>query len=96
MRSTTTTGTGIPTPLAGLAGLACLACCLLPVLLTAGVLGGAGWIALGQWLPTLALALAAVAAGSFWVAARRRRTTGCGTECTCRRHPTAAAYSDPA
>jgi hypothetical protein len=90
--SAATAGTSMPKALAGLAGLACLACCLIPVLLTAGVLGGAGWIALGQWMPVLALALAATVAGRFWVTARRRRRPArCRTGCTCGQHVSATA-----
>ena len=86
------------TALAVIAGLACLACCLVPVLLTAGVLGGAAWIALGRWMPSIALALAA-AAGLVWVTARRRRgrrPAGCGTDCRCDRPATTAAEAHPA
>ena len=89
--STAIAGTRMPKALAGMAGLACLVCCLVPVLLTAGVLGGAGWIALGQWMPAIALALAVAAAALFWVAARRRRRPiSCGPGCSCG-GPTSAA-----
>lgn len=69
-----------PTPrtpklLAGLAGLACVACCLLP-LITAGVVGaGAG--ALVGWLPTIAAALATLAADTWWLGQQRRRAGAC-------------------
>ncbi|MDG5801231.1 hypothetical protein P9869_00795 [Streptomyces ossamyceticus] len=64
-----------PKALAFLAGLACLACCLLPALITAGVVG-AGASAVVGWLPAAALALAALAAGSWWFG-RRRAAYGC-------------------
>src|SRR5690349_24668022 len=88
--------TGGPTTskaLAAIAGLACLACCLIPVLLTAGVIGGTAWITLGQWMPTTVLVLAAAGAGMFWVTARRRRRRprGSGTYCRCDRLVTTAA-----
>lgn len=85
-----TPGSTTSKALAGLAALACLACCLIPVLLTAGALGGAAWITLGRWMPTIAIVLAAAAAGLFWVTARRRRTS-CGTACRCDRPATTAA-----
>lgn len=92
-----TSGSAISRALAGIAGLACLACCLIPVLLTAGVIGGATWITLGRWMPTIALVLAAAGAGLFWVTARRqRRTAGCGTDCRCDRPATTAAEARPA
>ena len=65
-----------PTALAGLAGLACAACCLLPVLIAAGLVG-AGASVLVSWLPALAFALAALAAGVWWVGRRR------ALSCTC-------------
>jgi DNA-binding transcriptional MerR regulator len=77
--------------LAVIAGFACLACCLIPVLLTAGVIGGTAWITLGQWMPTTVLVLAAAGAGMFWVTARRRRPRGCGTYCRCAQLATTAA-----
>ena len=88
-----TSGSATSRALAGIAGLACLACGLIPVLLTAGVLGGAAWIALGRLMPSIALALAA-AAGLVWVTARRRRgrrPAGCGAGCRCDRLATTAA-----
>lgn len=63
--------------LASLAGLACVACCALPVLIAAGVLG-AGAAAVVDWLPALAMALAALAAGTWW-AGQRRRSCSCTT-----------------
>ncbi|WP_326784838.1 hypothetical protein [Streptomyces sp. NBC_00151] len=61
--------------LASLAGLACLACCLLPVLITAGVVG-AGASAIVGWLPAIAITLAALA-GVTWWALRRRPSCSC-------------------
>jgi mercuric ion transport protein len=49
----------LPSGLGGLAGLACALCCVVPVLVGAGVLGGAGWVAFGRILPGVAVALAA-------------------------------------
>lgn len=84
-----------PTGLLGLAGLACAACCLLPVLITAGAVGGtgvsiaAGWLpALAAgWLPALAAALAALACATWWLTRRRScRCTakhGNGPACGC-------------
>lgn len=60
-----------PKVLAGLAALACVACCALPVLIAAGVVGtGAG--AVVGWLPALAIALAVLAGGTWWLGQRRR------------------------
>ncbi|TQK53162.1 mercuric ion transport protein [Streptomyces sp. SLBN-118] len=53
-----------------LAGLAALAC-VLPVLITAGVLGAGAGAVVGL-LPALAVALAVVAAGTWWLGQRRR------------------------
>jgi mercuric ion transport protein len=74
----------LPSGLTGLAGLACAACCAIPVLLAAGVLSGAGWAAAGAWMPGIAVALIALAAGAWWVS-RRRHRGGCvgGTTCGC-------------
>lgn len=33
----------LPSGLGGLTGLACALCCAIPLLLAAGILGGAGW-----------------------------------------------------
>lgn len=77
-----------PKALAGLAALACVACCALPVLITAGVLG-AGADAVVGWLPGIAVVLAVLAGGSWWLGQRRRccscapKTAG-GDGCTCR------------
>jgi mercuric ion transport protein len=71
----------LPPGLAGLAGLACVLCCVMPMLLAAGVLGGAGWLAFGRLLPGLAIALAAGAGLSWW--ALRRRHVCAGPTCDC-------------
>lgn len=77
-----------PTGLLGLAGLACAACCLLPVLLTAGAVGGTGLSIAAGLLPALAAALAALAGTTWWLT-RRRRTCRCtakpgnGPACGC-------------
>ncbi|MGY3517189.1 hypothetical protein ACVMYR_12860 [Micromonospora sp. PTRAS2] len=51
----------LPSGMTGLAGAACAACCALPLLLAAGVLGGAGWAAVNRFLPGVAVALAVLA-----------------------------------
>jgi hypothetical protein len=79
----------LPSGLTGLAGLACAACCVIPALLVAGVLGGAGWAAAGRVLPGVAIALTAAAAGAWWwVLRRRRHAAGCrgGSDCSCERN----------
>lgn len=59
-----------PKMLGGLVALACVACCALPVLIAAGVVGtGVG--ALVGWLPAVAIALAVVAVGVWWLGWRR-------------------------
>ncbi|WP_406726497.1 hypothetical protein WJ438_20145 [Streptomyces sp. GD-15H] len=74
--------------LGGLAALACVACCALPVLITAGVVGAGAGAVVG-WLPALAVVLAVLAAGTWWLGQRRRtcscspRTAGQG-ECGCK------------
>ena len=75
----------LPGSLGGLTGLACALCCLIPVLLGAGVLGGAGWAVLGQILPGVAVALAAVTGLAWWWAKRRpAHARGCaGGDCAC-------------
>ena len=75
----------LPASLGGLTGLACALCCVIPVLLAAGILGGAGWAFLGQILPGTAIALAALTALTFWWAKRRpAHAAGCsGGNCSC-------------
>jgi hypothetical protein len=76
----------LPRSLTGLAGLACALCCVLPFLIAAGLIGGTVWSGLARSMPAIALALAALAAGAWWRAARHRRTHagGCaGGECSC-------------
>ncbi|MGA5191616.1 hypothetical protein ACPCSL_34375 [Streptomyces griseoincarnatus] len=60
-----------PKALGRLAALACVVCCALPVLITAGVLGAGAGAVVG-WLPALAVALSAAAAGTWWLGQRRR------------------------
>jgi mercuric ion transport protein len=72
--------------LTGLAGTACAACCAIPLLLTAGVLGGAGWAVAGQWMPGIALALVALATLAWWRTTRHRaHRSGCAGvgNCSC-------------
>ncbi|MFJ6797262.1 hypothetical protein [Streptomyces sp. NPDC091268] len=60
-----------PKALGVLATLACVACCALPVLITAGVLGAGAGAVVG-WLPGLAVVLAVLASGTWWLGRRRR------------------------
>ncbi|GAA3788298.1 hypothetical protein GCM10022226_03630 [Sphaerisporangium flaviroseum] len=78
----------LPAGVTGLAALACAACCVLPVLLAAGVIGGAGAVALTNIMPMVALGLAGVTVliwGLAWFLRSRRRVTGCagGDGCGC-------------
>ncbi|MFI6263198.1 hypothetical protein [Micromonospora sp. NPDC051006] len=74
----------LPSGMTGLAGAACAACCVLPALLTAGVLGGAGWAAVNRFMPAVAVALALLAGLAWWWATKRRHSTGCaGGSCSC-------------
>ncbi|MGC2998649.1 hypothetical protein ACPF8X_09765 [Streptomyces sp. G35A] len=78
----------VPKALGGLAALACVACCALPVLITAGVVGAGAGAVVG-WLPAVAVVLAVLAAGTWWLRQRRRpcsctaKTTGEGG-CGCK------------
>ncbi|MFM9457159.1 hypothetical protein [Streptomyces europaeiscabiei] len=63
-----------PKALGGLAALACVACCALPVLIAAGVVGAGAGAVVG-WLPALAVVLAVLAAGTWWLGQRRRSCT---------------------
>jgi mercuric ion transport protein len=79
----------VPAGLSGLAGVACAACCAIPLLLAAGVLGGAGWAAAGRVMPGITVGLAAVAGLAWWRVARRRHAGGgCagGAGCSCDDH----------
>lgn len=76
----------LPASLTSLTGLACIACCTVPLLLAAGVVGGAGWAAAGQLMPGIAVALAAVTGGAWWWATRRRGHQ-CGPRCSCATPP---------
>jgi len=75
----------LPASLGGLTGLACALCCAIPLLLAAGILGGAGWAFLGQIMPGVAVALAAATALVWWWARRRpAHATACsGGACSC-------------
>jgi mercuric ion transport protein len=78
----------LPSGLTGLAGLACAACCAIPLLLAAGVLGGAGWVVAGRWMPGMAILLVVLAAAAWWQAGRRRPTGGCADGSTRSRRQT--------
>ena len=67
-----------PKALGSLAALACVACCALPVLITAGVVGAGAGAVVG-WLPALAVILAVLAAGTWWVG-QRRRSCSCSSK----------------
>jgi len=75
----------LPRGLGGLTGLACALCCVIPFLLTAGMLGGTGFAVLGRILPGIAVALGAATGLAYWWARRRTaNTTDCaGDACTC-------------
>ena len=66
-----------------LAALSCAACCALPLLITAGVLTGAGAAMLRQAMIATAAGLAALALGLWWLHRRRaaveRSGCGCGS-----------------
>ncbi|GGJ40740.1 hypothetical protein [Streptomyces brasiliensis] len=80
-----------PRVLAALAALACVACCALPVLITAGVLGAGAGAVVG-WLPALAVVLAVLAGGTWWLG-QRRHACSCTPEaagedgCGCQSSP---------
>jgi mercuric ion transport protein len=62
---------------------------VIPLLLAAGVLGGAGWAVAGRVMPGVAVVLAAVAGLAWWRVARRRHAAdGCvgGGDCSCDDH----------
>ncbi|MEU0395691.1 hypothetical protein ABZ208_23475 [Streptomyces sp. NPDC006208] len=48
-----------------------MACCALPVLITAGVVGAGAGAVVG-WLPALAVVLAVLPGGTWWLGKRRR------------------------
>lgn len=73
----------LPRALTGLAGIACAACCAVPLLLGAGVFGGAGWAAAGRVLPGIAVALVVLAAAAWRWGSRRRHVHGCAGGCNC-------------
>ena len=66
-----------------LAALACAACCALPVLITAGVLTGAGAAILEQALLAVAAGLAALALGMWWLHRRRSARRAAATDAGC-------------
>jgi hypothetical protein len=71
---------------AALAALACAACCALPLLITAGVLTGAGAATARAGLLVTSATLLATAAGLWWLHHRRaiRTSPGCGDPgCNC-------------
>jgi mercuric ion transport protein len=70
--------------LAVLAGIACVACCTLPILISGGIVGGAGAVFLADKMPVIAVVLAVGAVLSIGLAARRRTAgagAGCGGSC---------------
>lgn len=87
-----------PRVLGGLAALACVACCALPVLIAAGVVGTGAGVLVG-WLPAVAIALAVVAVGVWWLG-RRRQSCTCGGQrsgssgCSCQTSTAALQISD--
>lgn len=68
--------------------MACAACCLIPVLLVAGVIGGAGWAVIGRALPAVAVMLVAAAALMWWWATQRKAPR-CAADCGCSEHAAA-------
>lgn len=82
----------LPAGLSGVAGVTCAACCVVPMLLTAGVLGGAGWVTTGRWLPAVAVVLVALAAGAWWWANRAHE---CDDDCSCDTQPAAEDTDAP-
>ncbi|MFE9446205.1 hypothetical protein ACFYO2_46575 [Streptomyces sp. NPDC006602] len=60
-----------PKALGGLAALACVACCALPILTTAGAVGVGAEAVVGR-LPAVAVVLAVLAVGTWWLGQRRR------------------------
>jgi hypothetical protein len=55
----------IPRGPASLAGMACIACCVIPALLSAGILAGSAWAGLGRVMPGIAVTVTALA-GLTW------------------------------
>lgn len=79
MRIVSRSGVGF----AGLAGIACVACCALPVLISGGILSGAGAAFLADEMPVIAIVLAVLAVLAFGLAARRKTGSrvSCGGSC---------------
>jgi hypothetical protein len=48
-------------------------CCLLPALIAAGVIGSAGWVAVGAHLPSIVGLLALITAVVWWWTRRAQR-----------------------
>jgi mercuric ion transport protein len=69
----------------GLAALACAACCAIPLLITAGVLTGAGAAILKKTLLAVAVGLAVSALGMWWLHRRgpARRAAAPASGCGC-------------
>jgi mercuric ion transport protein len=89
MKTVSKSGTWLATA----AGVACVACCALPILITAGVLGGGAVAFLAANLPVVAIALAVPAVAAFALAARRRaraRPCSCDAQGGCGCDPTRA------
>jgi protein-S-isoprenylcysteine O-methyltransferase Ste14 len=72
-----------PSGLTGLAGAACAACCVIPLLLAAGVLSGAGWAGAGAWMRGVVVVLAMFAGAAWWWARRRQHRGGCAGAANC-------------
>lgn len=64
-----------PAGLAWIAGIACVACCAIPMLIAAGLLGGADWTSIAAGLPMFAVLIGTLAASAWWWAARPRTAT---------------------
>ena len=70
----------LPTGLTGLAGVVCMACCLIPALLAARVLSGAGWAIAVAAVTGLSVGAGHPASHSYHRRCRRRAVfLHCGT-----------------
>ncbi|MFE9834888.1 hypothetical protein ACFYP4_07030 [Streptomyces sp. NPDC005551] len=78
----------MPKALGGLAALACVACCAVPALIAAGAVGAGAGAVVGR-LPALAVVLAVLSAGTWWLS-QRRGSCSCtpkaagGSSCGCK------------